>query len=133
MTNDFCSIVRDPNIRSRPNGSSLFTREWKRRACCLNSFLLKAGRARQEWIEAVHSMKLIMRFEEACLWGMDMLDHPDNQICRDSYETAMLAAGGVVTCVDLVMKGELDNAFCAVRPPGHHAEVNKVMGFCFFQ
>jgi len=73
-----------------------------------------------------------MRFEEACVLGMDMLDHPDNRICRESYETAMLAVGGILEVVDLVMKGELDNAFCAVRPPGHHAEVNRVMGFCFF-
>jgi acetoin utilization deacetylase AcuC-like enzyme len=94
--------------------------------------LIQAKRARQEAIESVHSIKLIMRFEEACVWGMDMLDHPDNRICRDSYETAMLAVGGILEVVDLVMKGELDNAFCAVRPPGHHAEVNRVMGFCFF-
>jgi acetoin utilization deacetylase AcuC-like enzyme len=44
----------------------------------------------------------------------------------------MLAAGGVINTVEMVMKGEIDNAFCAVRPPGHHAEVNRVMGFCFF-
>jgi len=94
--------------------------------------LIQARRARQEAIESVHSIKLIMRFEEACVWGMDMLDHPDNRICRESYETAMLAVGGILEVVDLVMKGELDNAFCAVRPPGHHAEVNRVMGFCFF-
>jgi acetoin utilization deacetylase AcuC-like enzyme len=94
--------------------------------------LIQARRARQEAIESVHSIKLIMRFEEACVLGMDMLDHPDNRICRESYETAMLAVGGILEVVDLVMKGELDNAFCAVRPPGHHAEVNRVMGFCFF-
>jgi acetoin utilization deacetylase AcuC-like enzyme len=94
--------------------------------------LIKATRARQEWIEAVHSVKLIMRFEEACLWGMDILDHPDNRICRETFETALLAAGGILDTVDLVMGGKLDNAFCAVRPPGHHAEVNRVMGFCFF-
>ena len=94
--------------------------------------LIKASRARQEWIEAVHSMKLIMRFEEACLWGMDILDHPDNRICRETFETAMLAVGGIIDTVDRVMMGEIDNAFCAVRPPGHHAEVNRVMGFCFF-
>jgi len=94
--------------------------------------LIKASRARQEWIEAVHSMKLIMRFEEACVWGMDILDHPDNRICRETFETAMLAVGGIIDTVDRVMRGELDNAFCAVRPPGHHAEVNRVMGFCFF-
>jgi acetoin utilization deacetylase AcuC-like enzyme len=94
--------------------------------------VIRASRARQEWIEAVHSIKLIMRFEEACLWGMDLLDHPDNRICRDSFETAMLAVGGIIDTVDRVMKGEIDNAFCAVRPPGHHAEVNRVMGFCYF-
>jgi acetoin utilization deacetylase AcuC-like enzyme len=77
-------------------------------------------------------MKLIMRFEEACLWGMDELDHPDNKICRETFETAMLAVGGIIDTVDRVMRGEIDNAFCAVRPPGHHAEVNRVMGFCFF-
>ncbi|HAM50629.1 MAG TPA: histone deacetylase [Nitrospiraceae bacterium] len=94
--------------------------------------LISAIRAKQEWIEAVHSMKLIMRFEEACLWGLDMLDHADNRISRETFETAMLAAGGIIEVVDRVMKGDLDNAFCAVRPPGHHAEVNRVMGFCFF-
>lgn len=93
---------------------------------------IKADRAKQEAVEAVHSVKLIMRFEEACLWGMDMLDHPDNKMSRETFETAMLAAGGVIGASDLVMKGEIDNAFCAVRPPGHHAEVNRVMGFCFF-
>jgi acetoin utilization deacetylase AcuC-like enzyme len=93
---------------------------------------IPAARARQEWIEAVHSMKLIMRFEEACLWGLDMIDHPDNRISRETFETAMLAVGGIIDTVERVMKGEIDNAFCAVRPPGHHAEVNRVMGFCFF-
>jgi len=94
--------------------------------------LLKARFARQEWVEAVHNIKLIMRFEEACLLGLDMLDHPDNRISAESYETAMLAVGGIIDTVNLVMEGKLDNAFCAVRPPGHHAEVNKAMGFCFF-
>ncbi len=93
---------------------------------------LEAKRARQEEIEAVHSIKYIMRFEEECLLGMPYFMHPDNQMCRQTYETAMLAVGGVTDCVDRVMAGELDNAFCAVRPPGHHAEVNRAMGFCFF-
>jgi len=94
--------------------------------------MLKAKRARQEWIEDVHSIKYMMNFEEACLLGMHDFDHPDCQISRESFETAMLAAGGVVDAVRLVWEGKLDNAFCAVRPPGHHAEVNKAMGFCFF-
>jgi len=94
--------------------------------------MLNATRARQEWIEEVHSITHIMNFEEACLLGMQDYDHPDCQISRESFETAMLAAGGVVDTVRLVWEGKLDNAFCAVRPPGHHAEVSKAMGFCFF-
>ena len=48
-------------------------------------------------------------------------------------EMALLrAVGAVIKGVDLVMRGTVDNAFCAVRPPGHHAEPNRVMGFCFF-
>ncbi|NCC92421.1 MAG: hypothetical protein EOM10_03930, partial [Opitutae bacterium] len=43
-----------------------------------------------------------------------------------------LAAGGVIEAVRQVMAGEIDNAFCAIRPPGHHAEVNQAMGFCYF-
>ncbi len=94
--------------------------------------MIKARRAKQEWIEAVHSMRYILNFEEACLLGMPDFNHPDCQISRESFETAMLAAGGIVDTVRLVVEGKLDNAFCAVRPPGHHAEVNKAMGFCFF-
>ncbi len=93
---------------------------------------IAASRAKREWIEAVHAGEFIKRFEEASLRGLDMLDHPDNKLCRDTFETAMLAAGGVINTVEMVMKGEIDNAFCAVRPPGHHAEINKAMGFCFF-
>ena len=60
------------------------------------------------------------------------LDHADNQICKDSYDTALLAVGGILKTIDLLMEGNIDNAFCAVRPPGHHAETNRALGFCYF-
>ena len=49
-----------------------------------------------------------------------------------SLDAAYRAAGSVVAAVDLVMGGEMYSAFCGVRPPGHHAERSKAMGFCLF-
>lgn len=57
---------------------------------------------------------------------------PDTYMNRHSLEAAYYAAGAVVKASDLVMKKQASNAFCAVRPPGHHAERNQAMGFCLF-
>ncbi len=94
--------------------------------------LIKARRAEIKWIEAVHDRDYIERFSNACVSGKKVFDHPDNQMCGATYETALLAVGGILDAVDMVMNGKLDNVFCAVRPPGHHAEVNAAMGFCYF-
>lgn len=56
----------------------------------------------------------------------------DTAICEGSWEAAMRAAGAVTSAVDAVMAGDIDNAFCAMRPPGHHAEPEDPMGFCLF-
>ncbi len=93
---------------------------------------IEVAKANQRWIEAVHTIRYIMKFDEACISGINEFEHPDNAICRDTYEIAFLAVGGVLKAIDAVMKGEVDNAFCAIRPPGHHAEVDKPMGFCYF-
>jgi acetoin utilization deacetylase AcuC-like enzyme len=57
---------------------------------------------------------------------------PDTHASPDSYRTALLAAGGVLTAVEAVMDGAADNAFAIVRPPGHHALAERAMGFCLF-
>jgi acetoin utilization deacetylase AcuC-like enzyme len=57
---------------------------------------------------------------------------PDTHTSPDSYQTALLAAGGVLTAVEAVMDGAADNAFAIVRPPGHHALATRAMGFCLF-
>jgi acetoin utilization deacetylase AcuC-like enzyme len=94
--------------------------------------LIPARKADEKIIRMVHSDDLISRFRDACSNGLSEFDHPDNQISSESYETALLAVGGILETVDKVMEGKLDNAFCAVRPPGHHAEYNQALGFCYF-
>ena len=56
---------------------------------------------------------------------------PDTSINSHTWDAALMAAGAAIDATDAVMAGELENAFCAVRPPGHHACHNKAMGFCF--
>ena len=57
---------------------------------------------------------------------------PDTSINVHTYTAALRAAGAALAATDAVMAGALENAFCAVRPPGHHAARNKASGFCFF-
>jgi len=83
-------------------------------------------------VERVHEVAYLRRLEEACRSHAPFIDVPDSSICPDSFETAQLAAGSVLEAVNSVMAGALDNAFCAVRPPGHHAEKHMSMGFCLF-
>ncbi len=63
--------------------------------------------------------------------GLCYLD-PDTALNPHTLDAARHAAGAAVLAVDLVMRGECRNAFCAVRPPGHHAERSRAMGFCIF-
>ncbi|MCU0584940.1 MAG: histone deacetylase [Desulfobacterales bacterium] len=88
--------------------------------------------AELKWVHSVHTPEYAKRFEAACRARHQTLDSPDNQMCPETYEVALLAVGGILEAVRRVMAGELDNAFCAVRPPGHHAETSRAMGFCYF-
>jgi acetoin utilization deacetylase AcuC-like enzyme len=62
----------------------------------------------------------------------DSLRTGDTAICSESYAVAMEATGAVFNAVDSVMEGKISSAFCAIRPPGHHATAARGMGFCVF-
>jgi acetoin utilization deacetylase AcuC-like enzyme len=94
--------------------------------------MVGAVRADLKWVEMVHQASYIRRFEEVCFSCQPTLDTPDNRMCTETFETALLAVGGILRVVDMLMEGQIDNAFCAVRPPGHHAEATEAMGFCYF-
>jgi acetoin utilization deacetylase AcuC-like enzyme len=87
--------------------------------------------AEMKWIERVHDKAHVNRVREACESAPISLDG-DTTISRESFEAACLAAGGVLQAVDAVIEGKARNAFCAVRPPGHHATRDRAMGFCLF-
>jgi acetoin utilization deacetylase AcuC-like enzyme len=62
----------------------------------------------------------------------DFLRTGDTAICEHSYDVALEACGALLTALDAVMAGDVARAFCAVRPPGHHATAGRGMGFCIF-
>ena len=93
---------------------------------------LDAAPATREQIASVHHPQLISSLEEVCLQGAGIIDYAPTYVTRTSFEDALSAAGGVITCARAVLNGEAGNAFAIVRPPGHHAEPNRAMGFCIF-
>src|SRR3954468_12023088 len=92
----------------------------------------EAPLAERAHLERVHAHDHVEGvFGAAPQRGYAYLD-PDTSMNPKSLDAALRAAGAVVAATDAVMKGEVKSAFCAVRPPGHHATPHKAMGFCLF-
>lgn len=94
---------------------------------------MEAPRASSEQILRAHDSDHLDFVRDNLPTGDDYahLD-PDTVVSEGSWEAALRSAGAAVGAVDAVMKGEVKNAFCATRPPGHHAESRAVLGFCLF-
>ncbi len=94
-----------------------------------NSLLhIKPRKAAVEDIEMVHTNSYVERIRKMAGGYLD----PDTYLSRGSLDAALFAVGAVMEAVDRCKKGEIRSAFCAVRPPGHHAEADRAMGFCIF-
>lgn len=85
-----------------------------------------------EWITTIHSRDYVERVKKSCQSQVEYMDSVDTPISKESYDTALMAVSGVLTAIDEVIQGNVKNAFCAIRPPGHHALKDRAMGFCLF-
>jgi acetoin utilization deacetylase AcuC-like enzyme len=92
---------------------------------------LQSRKAEREEITLIHSSSHFDRVAETAGIPQSYLD-ADTQTSEDSFNAALHAAGAVLDGIDLIMSGSMRNIFALVRPPGHHAEGNRAMGFCLF-
>ncbi len=105
-------------LQNDPHTSSL---DWQRP--------LPAG---EDDLLANHDRSYIDLVKDSVASGRSSLGYPDTGINKSSWDAALAAGGAMITGVELVMEGKAANAFCPVRPPGHHALPGMGMGFCLF-
>lgn len=85
-----------------------------------------------KWIVRVHEPAYHDWVKASCAQGRRLLDGGDTVVSERGYEAALGSVNAALTAADAVMTGQADNAFCAMRPPGHHALPHAAMGFCLF-
>jgi acetoin utilization deacetylase AcuC-like enzyme len=107
-------------IEALEAAGNLPTRDWR-----------EAPQATRAQLRRVHDAALVATVLDLPVQGQRRLD-PDTAMNADSAEAALRAAGAVCAAVDAVISGATRRAFCAVRPPGHHATPGTAMGFCLF-
>ena len=89
-------------------------------------------KATPEQVATVHTLEYIQFVTEAIRTGRRILDFGDTVVSEDSLDAAYYACGAAIRAVDLLLEGAFQRVFCAVRPPGHHAEPDRALGFCIF-
>jgi acetoin utilization deacetylase AcuC-like enzyme len=93
---------------------------------------LDATPATPEEVSRAHDLDLVRGIELVCRTESGYIDYAPTFVTHSSYQDALQAAGAALTCTRAVLRGEAPNGFSIARPPGHHAEPGRSMGFCIF-
>ncbi len=121
-----------PGHPDRPERLTAMVDRLKQRGLLEQMVAIKPVPAAIEWITTVHSEQYVERLKKGCAEEVPYMDTRDSPVCKETFEVARNAVGGILAATDAVMEGKIRNAFCAVRPPGHHALRDQAMGFCYF-
>lgn len=137
LKNDICGIIYHPDYLKHETDPHP---ENKERLLSILTHLRETGmlarlhlkEPRYATIDEIHYIHSNSQIEKARKYSeLEIPLDPDTVLCKDSYNVALLAAGGAITAVDSVLDNR-DSSFALVRPPGHHATPTKSMGFCIF-
>ncbi len=129
-----CALVRSPDhtFPGHPENPSRlqFTDRLAERPYAERLIFLDPQPAPLETVAAVHTDRMLGALQAACQEGTSIVDYAPTYVTPSTYADALLAAGGALACAQAVLAGQARNAFAIVRPPGHHAEPDRPMGFC---
>jgi acetoin utilization deacetylase AcuC-like enzyme len=124
--------VRDAGLVSSPNPFPDFQLDLGLKPLGLPPLVeLTPEAADEKWLQSAHPAAHVRRIKHLCSLSA-ILDQSDTPTEPRSFGTALLGVGAALRCCDAVIGGQVRRAFAAVRPPGHHAEPDRAMGFCLF-